>query len=205
MSSLKEIEMDIAGCTKCSFNESIDVRICGGTGSDHRVMFIAESPSTSGGAGIKGSNENFQTTSADLLFNEVRTKFGFKDCYLTDFVKCGKASCKPDGEKIENCLAFLKKEVEAVNPRVIVAVGISFSVQIAPDKRKSYDFADFIREKLQTDIPVTPTYHYSYVWRWKKKRGWDHKGAKLDQIKPDWKEKYEEQHRKIQELLQQTV
>jgi uracil-DNA glycosylase family 4 len=205
MSSLKEIEKDIAGCIKCSFNEKNDVRYCGGTGTDHRVMFIAESPSARGGTGIKTAEENFISEGADALFAEVREKFGLGECYLTDFVKCGRASGKPDGEKIENCLSFLKKEVDVVNPQVIVAVGKSFSVQTAPDKRKSCDFAEFIREKLQTDVPVIPTYHYSYIWRWKKKRGWDHRGNKLDQIKPDWREKYEEQHKKIQELLFQTV
>jgi len=201
MKNLKEIEKNIEGCTKCQFDKNIDVRYCGGTGTDHRVMFIAESPSTSGGTGIKKAEENFQGFGADMFFAEVRKEFGFGDCYRTDFVKCGKAKGKPDSENIQNCLEYLKKEVELVKPKVIVAVGKSFTVQVSTDKRKSYDFVNFIREKLQTDIPVISTYHYAYISRWKRIKNWKEQGSKLDQIEPKLKEKYEEQHRKIQKLL----
>jgi uracil-DNA glycosylase len=201
MSEFEQLEIELMQCNNCPFNESTDVRICGGVGKDYRVMFIAESPSTSGGTGIKRASDNFNITSADALFNEVRELFGFGDCYLTDFVKCGKAKGKPTAENVQNCLTYLKRELELVKPKAIVAVGKTFKVQTEGSKRKSYDFADFIREHLSPDIPVVSTFHYSYVWRWKKKKGIDWKGSRLYQIKAEWKQEYENQHRVIQELL----
>ncbi|MCK9398615.1 MAG: hypothetical protein M0Q51_01300 [Bacteroidales bacterium] len=202
MNNLKEIENEIVGCKKCPFDHKKDVRYCGGTGADHRVMFIAESPSTLGGKGIKSAVENFNDTAATDLFFEVRSKFGFGECYLTDVVKCGKAKGKPTNENIDNCLKYLKEEVRLVNPKVIIAVGKTFYIQVAPNKRKPVEFDRFIREKLQTQIPVISTHHYSYIWRYKKIKDSDKSAAKLEQIKPEWKQIYENQHREIQELLQ---
>jgi len=201
MGGFAGLEKELWHCNRCPFDVSADVRICGGTGTDNRVMFIAESPSTSGGTGIKKASDNFQTTSADLLFEEVRKKYGFGNCYLTDFVKCGKANGKPTIGNVQNCLSYLKRELELVQPKAIVAVGKSISVQVSPIKRKSYDFAAFIRENLTTDIPIFSTYHYSYVWRWKKIKGWDKGTNKLELIKPEFREKYEAQHKKVVKVV----
>lgn len=201
MSKFYELEQEIKNCNQCPFKESTDVRYCGGTGTDHRVMFIAESPSTRGGVGLKKADDNYVSNYADALFDEVRDLFGLLNCYRTDFVKCGRANGKPTEENANNCIEHLRREVELVKPKVIVAVGKSFTVQIAGGKRKSYDFAGYIRERLKPNVPVVSTYHYSYVWRWKKMKGVNKNAKKMDQIKEDARIEYMEQHKQIQKEL----
>jgi uracil-DNA glycosylase family 4 len=70
------LENQIEECAKCLFNRSTHVRYCGGSGTDHRVMFVAESPSTSGGTGVFKPSHNFRSTGADRLFYEARQKVG---------------------------------------------------------------------------------------------------------------------------------
>lgn len=149
---LEELKNAIKNCNKCLFNEKTDARYCGGTGSDYRVMFICESPSTSGGTGIFNNEANFNATGADKLFNEYKQKYSLQNCYTTDFVKCGVPNEKPTKEKIKNCSEYLMKEIEIINPKVIIAVGkIAF---------------DLLTEHIHTKIPIIFMHHYSYIYRW---------------------------------------
>ncbi len=168
--NLKNLGDEISNCNKCPFNEKTDVRFCGGFGNDYRVMFVAESPSTSGGIGIKNADQNFGVTGADKLFSKIREKHGLGDCYLTDFVKCGIPGGKPTKQKIDNCVEYLKKEIEIIKPKVIVAVG-----KLAKE---------MIEDNLKLEIQIFFTYHYSWIFRWCKN-------------KPNKKSEYDDQHKKI--------
>jgi len=184
MKDLKSLENHIRNCKKCPFNESTDARYCGGVGADYRVMFIAESPSTSGGPGIFEPDANFSSTPADGLFKKVKAKFGLGNCYTTDLVKCGIPNGKPTNQKIDNCLSYLKQEIKIVKPKVLVAVGKSIKIEENGRLVNKGDFVAFLKQKLGTTIPVISTWHYSYVRRFRRDR-----------------KTYEEQHEEILKYL----
>jgi len=174
-SELRRLSETISHCNKCSFNKDTDVRQCDGIGNDYRVMFVCESPSTAGGVGIFNNQSNFNTTKADDLFNKYKKRYGLDNCYTTDFVKCGIPNGKPDSEKAENCSRYLKKEIEIVEPKVIVAVG-----------RVTYKLLG--KYIYDIKIPIKRIYHYSYIYRWCKN-------------KPDKYYEYENNFREIAKMI----
>lgn len=207
MKLLQTIQEEIRTCALCPFNPTHDARYCGGYGTDFRAVFIAESPSTAGGTGIKDASANFGTTHADRLFHRVRAKFGLENCYVTDLVKCGVAAGKPDSAKIQKCLPYLRREIEAVQPRAIVAVGKSLALDVDGQK-KSVPFGPFLEEALALDIPVFVTWHYSYVWNRCQQPiplrvNPSTPGAGPVEIKPEKWLAYELQHEAIQKHLEQ--
>lgn len=182
---LKILEKKVWDCNKCDFNERTDARFCGGKGKDFRVMFIAKVPSTSGGTGKFLGEQNFNTTEADELFSKVRSNFGLESCYSTDFVKCGIPNGSPTKHKVDQCVEYVREELEIVKPKVIVAVGKTFNLQGCG---KPYDFVKLLKDYLNVQIPIVSTWHYYYVNRYLK--------SKQDKMK-----EYEEQHLKILSYL----
>lgn len=93
-------------------------------GIDRRVMFVCESP------GPQKTNTGLETarcwalTAQDRRFREVRERYGFQHCYITNNVKCGvRRGSAHTEEELDACRRFLLREIELVAPRVIVGVG----------------------------------------------------------------------------------
>ena len=67
---------------------------------------------------------NFNFSKTNIKMQERMVKFGFGGSYVTDIVKLQRpADQRPTKEDIEMFLPFLKKEIEIVNPKIIVALG----------------------------------------------------------------------------------
>jgi DNA polymerase len=202
---LQKLHQQIRECTSCPFDASKEVRYCGGVGSDPRVLFVAESPSTKGGIGKRPAEDNFiPTYKADILFKKMKTEFGLDDCYSTDLVKCGVPSGKPTIQKLNNCVHFLKEEIRILRPKVIVAVGKTFAVQENGKVKPARLFDTLLQELLNpefSDIPILVTWHYSYVWRRCKVKSSERTDRSIPEIKPEKMEIWEKQYRKILEYL----
>ena len=207
--NLIEIQTDIEKCSECSFDPKTCARYCGGHGSDHRVMFIAESPSTSGGIGIFQPKANFSSTQADELFYLAKKSAGLENCYVTDFVKCGVANGKPSLETFQKCSTFLKREISIVRPKVIVITMKNVAVMNADKKIDYFDsvlFANdllgkFFKEEFGKMLPVLWTWHYSYVWnRCRLKMNLIESDDSFP-IRPDRWETYLSQHQRILDYL----
>ncbi len=96
---------------------------------DRRVMFVCESP------GKQFATENLSCTircwngtggtAQDKVFKKARMDNDFSNCYITNTVKCGFriGRTKHLEQEIERCLPFLKREINLINPSVIIGVG----------------------------------------------------------------------------------
>lgn len=61
-------------------------------------------------------------TVLDILLG--RTGFSREDLYLTNLLKCPLPGCRrPRLYEIENCMPFLRKEIEVIDPLVIITLG----------------------------------------------------------------------------------
>lgn len=108
-----------------------------GTGD---VTFICPRPSTGG----------FDDPASKLFYRLLR-EHGFTNAHITDMVKCRSKAGKMSGKEIRNCLKFLVKEVEILQPRTIVAVG--------------NDVYNELKGRFRDVIKVL---HYSAAFRWNK-------------------------------------
>lgn len=96
--------------------------------------------------------------------------------YITNIVKCRPEKNRtPTSEEIENCAPYLKTQIKALNPRVIVTLGKSAMTGLQTigeiinpktiDWKKSEVVSYFNFE--DTCYPVIPIYHPSYYLRQK--------------------------------------
>ena len=124
-------------------------------------MFVGEGP---------GADEDEQgipfVGRAGQLLTQIIKAMGFErdDVYIANVVKCRPPGNRnPEPDEIEICEPFLLRQIEAIRPQVIVALG-KFAAQTllrsdVPITRLRGQFL-----KLR-DIDVMPTFHPSYLLR----------------------------------------
>ena len=92
---------------------------------DNRLMFICESPGPSAKEGnAEDPKPCFYDSPRDLRFQKVRQDYGLANCYITNTVKCGvRQGGKHSRAEVEACREFLLREIDLVEPMIIVGVG----------------------------------------------------------------------------------
>jgi len=120
---LKAVETDIKNCRKCpEFNiKSPYISLAGQGNPDARLMFVAQSPcelcAVRQKVFYKGSGEIF-----DMCLREINEKRS--SVFITNVCKCHTPNNRPNNKaEIDNCRHFLEKEIEIINPKIIIALG----------------------------------------------------------------------------------
>jgi len=93
---------------------------------DTRVVFVCESPgSLSKSVRSLATRRCWANTARRVTrFHDVRSKYGFQNCLITNAVKCGvRKGSKHSDEEASNCSHFVMKELELIKPLVVVGVG----------------------------------------------------------------------------------
>lgn len=119
--SLEKVAAEVRACTKCPLHRS-RTHAVPGDGSPHaQIMFIGEGPGfheDQSGLPFVGAAGNF--------LNELLTNIGLKreDVFITNVVKCRPPGNRdPLPEEIEACRGYLDRQIEIINPKVIVTLG----------------------------------------------------------------------------------
>ena len=119
--SLDEIRTDALQCRKCALCETRTTVVFGVGNPDAEVMFIGEAPGRQEDLGA----EPFIGAAGQLL-NSLLAMAGLKreDIYIANVLKCrppGNRDPRPD--EIEVCTPFLREQVAAIAPDVLVTLG----------------------------------------------------------------------------------
>ena len=158
---MQEIRDDLGECTRCRLHEG-RTHIVFGTGNPRaRLMFVGEAP---------GQDEDEQglpfVGRAGQLLTKMIESMGFtrEDVYIANVLKCrppGNRPPRPD--EVATCEPFLRKQIAAINPQVLCALG-SFAAQAVLRRE---DKISAMRGKffLIDGITVMPTYHPAYLLR----------------------------------------
>lgn len=116
---------------------------------------------------------------ADLLADAGH---GPEECYFTNAVKCFPAdgdggNREPTAEERANCRPHLRREIEAVEPRVVVPTGKHATKStLALDGRTIAGFLDCVLEPVECPdlgVTVVPLLHPSYQDVWLPRLGHD--------------------------------
>lgn len=118
---INDLNNKIRGCKRCRLSNTRTNAICGEGNLDARVMLIAQAP------GVKEDKEEkmFIGPSGKLLdklfyHNNVRRD----DLYMTNLVKCMLPEYRrPKKDEIEICSSYLDKEIDLIDPSVLVSLG----------------------------------------------------------------------------------
>ncbi len=150
------------GCVRCPLSEGRTQVVFHDGSPDARLMVVGEAP----GANEDASGVPFVGAAGkylDLLMASVGLSRR-ESVYICNVIKCrppGNRNPKPD--EIAACSGWLKRQIEVVNPEVILAVG-TFSAQLLTGK-------DIALGRLRGEIysyegtPLVVTYHPAALLR----------------------------------------
>ena len=160
---LDAIVADMGDCTRCKLSAKRKTIVFGSGNPEADLMFIGEGP---------GADEDEQglpfVGRAGQKLTEIIEK-GMKlsradDTYICNIVKCRPPGNRdPEKDEIEACQPFLLQQIQAVRPKVIVALGkpasstlLKRSVAITKERGTWHEFAG---------IPLMLTFHPAYLLR----------------------------------------
>lgn len=157
--ALKLIQADLGECTRCALAHSGRKTIVFGEGSPNsELMLVGEAP----GIAEDEQGRPFVGSAGELLNNMIRTMgLERKQVYLANIVKCRPpANRVPFEEECETCLPFLFRQIEAICPKAIlamgrVAAGLTGLIEPFTNLRgRLYDFHG---------VPLIVTHHPGYL------------------------------------------
>ncbi len=178
---LKQVCQEMANCQLCQLAKTRHNLVFGDGNPNAQIVFVGEAP---------GADEDEQglpfVGRAGQLLTKIIEAMGIdrKDVYICNILKCRPPGNRnPLPEEISLCEPFLKKQLQAISPIVVCALG-KFAAQTL----------------LKTDTPITslrgrfhyydgiklmPTYHPAYLLRnpSAKKPVWEDVQAIMKEIK----------------------
>ena len=118
---LQAIAKEVAVCTKCILHHSRKLAVPGEGPANADIMFIGEGP---------GFHENEQgrpfVGAAGKLLDELLAQIGMKrsDVFIGNVVKCRPPGNRdPEAGEISACYPYLERQIQTINPKVIVTLG----------------------------------------------------------------------------------
>ncbi len=170
---LPALAADAAGCTKCPLHETRQSVVFGVGNTSADLMFIGEAP----GADEDRQGEPFVGRAGQLLTQIIESGMKLKrgDVYIANVLKCRPPGNRnPESAEVETCSPYLVRQIELIQPKVIVALG-SFAAQMMLGTKIGItklrgEFHECKVDGLQ--VPphkkppvVMPTYHPAYLLR----------------------------------------
>ena len=160
--ALRLIREDLGDCTRCPLHKQGRKQIVFGVGNPRaELMFIGEAP----GADEDQQGEPFVGRAGQLLNNMIKA-MGLRreDVYIANIIKCRPPGNRtPERDECETCSPFLMRQISAIGPKAIVALGavaaktlLAINAPMAEFRGHWYDFRG-------TKLAVT--YHPAFLLR----------------------------------------
>lgn len=169
--TLDEIRTDLGDCTRCGLSGDRKNIVFGVGNASARLMFVGEAP----GFHEDAEGEPF-VGDAGALLNKMITAMTLSrdEVYIANVIKCRPPSNRdPEPDEIAACSKFLERQVAAIQPEVIVALG-KFASNLLSGNTGSLNR---IRGTWQqwNGIALMPTFHPAYLLRNPAEKGpaWD--------------------------------
>jgi uracil-DNA glycosylase family 4 len=168
IAAFAELRSRVLACVKCSHLVASRKNVVFGVGSiDAQLMFVGEAP----GADEDEQGEPFVGKAGQLLTKIIQTMgLSRETVYIANILKCrpdtpGQASGnrKPTPEEMQTCIPFLHKQIDLIQPKVLVALG---ATAVEGLLGKTVGITK-LRGNWQTyrGIPLMPTYHPAFLLR----------------------------------------
>jgi DNA polymerase len=159
--SLEDLREDIGDCRRCKLYQDRTTLVFGEGSSKARLVFVGEGP----GREEDEVGRPFVGEAGRLLTKIIEAMgLSRESVYICNVVKCRPPKNRdPEGDEIESCLPFLKRQLNLIQPDVICALGrVAAQALLGKEFRITRE-----RGKWQSfmDIPMMPTFHPAYLLR----------------------------------------
>ncbi len=159
--SLTDIRSDLGDCQRCKLASGRTHIVFGSGHAAAKLMFVGEGP----GFEEDQQGEPFVGAAGQLLTKIIAAiNLSRKQVYICNIIKCRPPGNRnPEPDEIEACLPFLERQIAAIQPDLICALGkvaaqtlLNSDVPISRLRGRFYDF---------NGIRLMPTYHPAYLLR----------------------------------------
>ncbi len=158
---LSRISEELKGCTRCRLSKGRTNLVFGEGSERSRLVFVGEGP---------GFEEDRQgrpfVGRAGQLLDKMIFAIGLEraDVYICNVVKCRPPENRtPQPDEAAACSPFLFRQIEALSPKVICALGLSASQALLQTTRSISELRG--KEQRFRGIPLVCTYHPAYLLR----------------------------------------
>jgi uracil-DNA glycosylase len=176
--ALRLIREDLGDCTRCKLHKG-RTNLVFGVGNPHaQLMFVGEGP----GADEDAQGEPFVGRAGQLLNNMIKA-MGLRreDVYIANVVKCRPPGNRtPEPDECETCSPFLMRQIAAIKPKVVVALGataaknlLAMNSSLGELRGRFYDFkpAGIRSDPAWPGARLAVTYHPAYLLRDPRQKG----------------------------------
>ncbi len=180
VAALKLIREDLGDCTRCKLHSKGASRSSSASAiRTPNLMFVGEGP----GADEDTQGEPFVGRAGQLLNNMIKA-MGLRreDVYIANVVKCRPPGNRtPERDECDTCSPFLMRQIAAIKPKVIVALGAVAAKNLlainAPMSELRGRFYDFMPAGARSSDPswqgakLAVTYHPAFLLRDPRQKG----------------------------------
>jgi DNA polymerase len=159
--TLDEIRRELGDCKRCKLHRTRRTLVFGEGNEKARLMLIGEGP---------GYDEDVQgrpfVGRAGQLLTKILQSISFQreEVYIANIIKCRPPQNRnPEPDEIQSCYPFLMKQIQAIQPRIICALGafaahtlLQTDAKITALRGRIFDLSG---------IQVFPTYHPAFLLR----------------------------------------
>ena len=118
---LRSIRDDVVQCTQCDLHKSRTNPVVGSGAHEADILFIGEAP---------GEEEDKKALpfvgAAGKVLDKMLKHIGLErdDVYIANTIKCRPpGNADPTEEQKNECLSYLTRQIEAIDPKVVVCMG----------------------------------------------------------------------------------
>ena len=158
---LEKVRTELGECDRCKLHRTRTNIVFGVGSPEARLMFVGEAP---------GEDEDLQgfpfVGKAGQLLTRMIEAMGLRreDVYICNTVKCRPPNNRnPEPDELLACEPFLKGQLGAVKPEVIVTLGKFAAQSLLREQTAITRLRGQWRE--YEGIPVMPTFHPAYLLR----------------------------------------
>ena len=158
-----ELEARVAGCTLCSLHQGRTQTVFGVGSRTADWMIVGEAP----GAEEDRRGEPFVGRAGKLL-DEMLRAIGLsrETVFIANILKCRPPNNRdPAAAEALACRPYLDRQIELVQPRLILAVGRIAAQQLLGSDETVGRLRGRIHLLHKSEIPVVVTYHPAYLLR----------------------------------------
>ena len=178
--ALRMIREDLGDCTRCKLHQQGRKQIVFGVGNPRaELMFVGEGP----GADEDEKGEPFVGRAGQLLTNMIKAMgLSREQVYIANIVKCRPPGNRtPERDECETCSPFLMRQIAAIKPKVIVALGataaktlLAMNSSLGDLRGRFYDFSPVgarSNDPAWTSARLAVTYHPAFLLRDPRQKG----------------------------------
>ena len=149
---LAQVTREVSQCTRCELHRTRKQAVPGEGPANTEIMLIGEGP---------GYHENEQgrpfVGAAGKFLEELLAQAGLKraDVWIGNVVKCRPPGNRdPLPEELSSCDEYLERQIEAINPKIIITLGRFSMAKFMPGAKISAEHGQMRRVRNRFVIPM---------------------------------------------------